>query len=368
MQSDQNSKTIPNQIAQETLRIPRENVRDLSKYKICVVPQVHGVGGMVSFLHKFTAGARARGVQVSNELSDSCHAVLVIGGTRQILPLLRLKRRGVRIVQRLDGLNWIHRVRPVSQTHTLRAEYGNLVLAFIRRFVADRIVYQSSFSHLWWNQRFGLVNKPYSLVYNGVDLRVYSPATSAAHLHSLPAYRLLLVEGSLGGGYEMGLENAIRLAEALVARGWRMEVQVVGEVSPALRAAWAAKTTVSLLWNGLMPREQIPELDRAAHLLFSADVHPACPNSVIEAQACGLPVVAFDTGSLTELVTPQTGYIGPYGSNSWKLQPPNVAGLALGAENVLKNWPAFSQAARLRAENVFGLDRMVGYYLDALLG
>src|SRR5512133_105089 len=110
----------------------------MEKTKICVVPQVHGVGGMVSFLHKFSAGARARGVEVSDDLSAPCAAVLVIGGTRQLWPLLRLKQRGVRIVQRLDGLNWIHRVRPVSFKHSLRAEYGNFLLALIRRFVADR--------------------------------------------------------------------------------------------------------------------------------------------------------------------------------------------------------------------------------------
>ncbi len=336
--------------------------------RICVVPQVHGVGGMVSFLHKFSAGAQARGVQVTNDLSDTCSAVLVIGGTRQLHPLLQLKRRRVRIVQRLDGINWIQRVRPVSLKHTLRAEYGNLVLATIRRFVADRIVYQSGFSRWWWNQRFGVINKSSSLVYNGVDLQAYSPSELPATLAAVNTYRLLVVEGSLGGGYENGLENAIRLAEALGARGWRMEVQVVGEVSPALKAEWSAKSAVPVIWSGLVKREEIPALDRAAHLFFSADVHPACPNSVIEALACGLPVVAFDTGSLTELVTPEAGYIGPYGSDSWKLQPPDVAGLALGAEKVLENWKVFSLEARKRAESAFGLEQMVDHYLEALLG
>jgi glycosyltransferase involved in cell wall biosynthesis len=320
---------------------------------------------MVSFLHKFSAGALARGVQVSNDLRDGPYAaILVIGGTRELPALIHARQRGMRVVQRLDGLNWIQRVRPSSFKHTLRAEYGNLILATIRRYIAGRIVYQSGFSQAWWQRRFGKIDKPSRVIYNGVDLQAYSPGSAPA----ADVYRLLVVEGSLGGGYENGLENAVRLAEALAARGLPMQVQIVGEVSPALQAAWTAKSSVPLLWSGLVKREQIPGFDRSAHLLFSADVHPACPNSVIEALACGLPVVAFDTGSLSELVTPETGFVGPYGSDSWKLEAPDVNGLVSGAQAVLADWSTFSRAARLRAENLFGLEHMLDQYLEVLLG
>ena len=143
---------------------------------------------------------------------------------------------------------------------------------------------------------------------------------------------------------------------------------VVGEVSPALQAEWVSRSTVPISWSGLVRREQIPEIDRAAHLLFSADIHPACPNSVVEALACALPVVSFDTGSLAELVSPDVGFIGPYGSDSWKLQPPHVNGLVLGSESILKDWLGFSLAARQRAENMFGLENMLDQYLEVLLG
>ena len=333
--------------------------------RICVVPKVHGVGGMVSFLHKFSAGARARGVQVTNDLADGPYAaVLVIGGTRELPALLRTRQRGVRVVQRLDGLNWIHRVRPVSLRHSLRSEFGNQLLAFIRRYVAGTIIYQSEFSRWWWNKRFGQLKNPFAVIHNGVDLDTYLPGEGRPQDY----YRLLVVEGSLGGGYEDGLGNAIRLAEGLSNRGLPMQVQVVGEVSPALRAEWQARSGVPLLWSGLLPREHIPAIDRGAHLLFSADVHPACPNAVIEALACGLPVVAFDTGSLSELVTAETGFIGPYGSDSWRLESPVSANLVAGAENILKNWSSFSRAARFRAQEFFGLEKMTDRYLEVLLG
>ncbi len=336
----------------------------MAKPRICITPKVHGVGGMVSFLHKFSAAVEKRGIEVTFDLADEpFDAILVIGGTREILRLARTKAR---IVQRLDGINWIHRKRPISLKHSLRSEYGNFVLGLIRRFVAQRIVYQSEFSRVWWNRRFGALETPFSVAHNGVDLDFYSPGVGRI---ANPTYRLLVVEGSMAGGYEGGLANAVHLAEATARLAQRpLELMVVGEVSDALKAEWQAKSTVPITWAGKVSRESIPPLARSAHALFSADVHPACPNSVIEALACGLPVVAYNTGALAELVTPDAGFIAPYGSDAWNLEPPLVEPLARGALDVLQNQDKFRANARRRAESAFGLDAMVDKYLEALLG
>lgn len=332
--------------------------------RVCIVPRVHGVGGMVSFLHKFSAAVEKRGVGVTFDLTDEPYsAILVIGGSRQLLSLFRARQR---VVQRLDGINWIHRKKPVSLKHSLRSEYGNFVLSLIRRFVADRIVYQSEFSRVWWNGWYGELKTPFSVAHNGVDLDVYRPIGARI---SNSRYRLLVVEGSMGGGYEGGLVNAVRLADAassLVSKP--LELMVVGEVGEALKAEWNAKSAVPISWVGKVAREAIPQLMNEAHALFSADVHPACPNSVIEALACGLPVVAYDTGSLAELVTASAGVIAPYGANPWKLETPVVGLLAQGLADVLDRQQKFREGARAHAESAFGLEAMTEKYLNALLG
>jgi glycosyltransferase involved in cell wall biosynthesis len=338
----------------------------MTKTRICVVPKVHGVGGMVSFLHKFSTVVEKAGVDVTDDLTDRPYsAILVIGGTREIPLIWREKQRGVRIVQRLDGINWIHRKKPISLKHSIRAEYGNFILSMIRRHLADFIVYQSDFSRTWWNDRFGALSTPFSVVHNAVDLSKYAPVAQIAKLR----HNLLVVEGTLGGGYESGLENAVRLANAAVPLLSKpLELTVVGEVSPALKAEWTAKCEVPIHWAGLVARDAIPGLMNAADALFSADLHPACPNSVIEALACGLPVVSYDTGSLAELVTPEAGFIAPYGSNSWNLEPPVVEPLARGLATVLGNNEKFRAGARKRAEAAFDINVMMEKYLAALLG
>jgi len=333
--------------------------------RICIVPKVN-TGGMASFRLKFEEGIKARGIEVTHDPDEETDAILVIGGTRHLLPLWRAKRRGVRIVQRLDGINWVHRKKNTGLKHFLRAEYGNLNLSYIRNRIATRILYQSEFSKKWWEDWYGPTRVLSRCILNGVELDVYSP--TGLHQRPTERFRLLVVEGSLGGGYEMGLDNAIRLAETLDEQhGFPMELMVVGEITDEHKSRVQARSKVPIIWAGKVPREQIPEIDRSAHLLFSADINPACPNSVIEALACGLPVAAFDTGALNELVLGDSGRLAPYNSDLWKLEQPDIPALAEASVEILREQDRFRQAARAQAESALGLDRMVEEYLKILL-
>lgn len=339
--------------------------------RVCLLPRLQGVGGMVSFQYKLAAGLEKRGVQVCYDLSDQPYqAVLVIGGTRQLGGLWRARRNGVRVVQRLNGMNWLHRVRRggsrMNTRHYLRAEYGNWMLSTIRSRLAEQIVYQSQFSQSWWERVHGPTRQPHTVIYNGVNLEQYNPA--GPHDRPADCYRLLMVEGSLMGGYESGLQTGIQLAESLenLNLDHRVELMVVGRVLENLKQAWDQKARVRLTWAGEVPREKIPGIDRSAHLLFSADLNAACPNSVIEALACGLPVASFDTGALAELVSAEAGCIVPYGGDPWKLDPPDVAALAQGAALALADQASRRVGARRRAEQCFGLDQMVEAYQQVL--
>lgn len=345
--------------------------RSAAGEQVGLVPKLSGLGGMVSFQARLAAGLAQRGIRVSFDLDDPANrAILVIGGTRQVAALWRARRRGVRIVQRLNGMNWLQRKQNTPLRAFLRAEGNNLLLATIRRSLAHRIVYQSQFSREWWEKEYGSLEKPSQITYNGINLEDYTPAGEGRPPDD--HYRLLLVEGHLGGGNSQGLENAVELAAGLQAKLTRpLELMVVGDVPAALQAGWQARSSrpgFTLTWTGVVRREQIPAIDRAAHLLFSADLNAACPNAVIEAMGCGLPVAAFDTGALAEIVQGEAGRVVPYGGNHWNLEPPRLPPLVEAAAAILADNARFRRGARARAEAAFGLERMLAGYLDALLG
>jgi len=331
---------------------------------ICIVPRVEGPGGVTSFRLKFEDGLRTSGVDVTNDPSREVDSILVLAGTRNLFPLWKARRRGIQIVQRLDGINWVHRVRWAGPRYTIRAIYGNANLSFIRRRLADHVIYQSQFIKHWWDDWYRPARVPSTVILNGVNLNRYTPHG----LHERPSghYRLLVVEGSLAGGHNYGLFNATSLASALSKR-FKIELMIVGRVDGRTKNKLTHQNNFRIQFMDTTPRDHIPWLMRSSHLLFSAEVNPPCPNSVIEALACGLPVVGFDTGSLSELVQGDAGRLVPYGADPWRLQKPDIPALAEAATEVLLDQPLFRKSAREKAESAFDVEKMVDEYLNVLL-
>ncbi|MBA4376198.1 MAG: hypothetical protein C0401_08515 [Anaerolinea sp.] len=333
---------------------------------ICILPHKLGLGGPASFQSRLVSELNERGYYVSRDALDPANsAILVIGGTKHIFTLRQARRNGVHIVQRLNGMNWVHRKTHTGLRHYFRAEVNNLILSTIRG-MADQIVYQSEFTREWWTRVYGETKIPGVVIYNGVNLDQFSPFGTETRPEN--HYRILLVEGHLGGGYEQGLVSAVNLVKLLNQRlDKKVELMVVGSVPNSLKKS-LNEMGVDILWKGVVKKEEIPAIDRSAHLLFSSDINTACPNSVIEAMACGLPVIGYNTGALSELVTDSTGSIAPYGGDPWKLECPNIHSLADSAQKVLSDHETFRKGARNRAVEAFDIKHITDQYLQVLMG
>nr|WP_319400834.1 glycosyltransferase family 4 protein [uncultured Carboxylicivirga sp.] len=138
-----------------------------------------------------------------------------------------------------------------------------------------------------------------------------------------------------------------------------------------------AYNEVELLVFGKMKENVLKQLPFKAHafnfvsdpkvlvsLYNSADIYclPSqqdnLPNTVMEAMACGTPVVAFGIGGVPEMVThQQMGYLA-------KIK--NSMSLADGLYDTLYNADlvAYSKAARLKVEQTYSEDIVVKQYMD----
>lgn len=335
---------------------------------IGIIPNVQGVGGPASFNEKLASGLNEHGIEITYDLTDPhLSVVLVIAGTKHLASLARCIKRGVPVIQRLDGMNWVHRRRFTGFKHFFRSEINNFIVQRIRKKFADKLIYQSAFTRNWWNREYGEVRVPQATIYNGVDLQRYHPLQDKPVQDSI--LNAIVVEGHIKNGLELGLQNAIAALEVFTERTSNpVRITIAGEVPVHIQRKLMRGRKLEFFWTGIMPRDEISSRVSRSDLLFSTEPNPACPNAVIEALACGIPIAAFDSGAIKELVTDDCGIIAPYGADIWRLQLADVEQMA---NLLIKNEGQLRQKgmnARKRAETHFGLESMIEKYMEVLLG
>jgi glycosyltransferase involved in cell wall biosynthesis len=94
--------------------------------------------------------------------------------------------------------------------------------------------------------------------------------------------------------------------------------------------------------------------------MLHTKVNDPCPSAVIEAMACGLPVVYPRSGGTVELVGDDAGIGVPHPDGWERDDPPSADALAAAALEVLGSLETFAAAARRRAVDRFAL----GPWLD----
>jgi len=317
-------------------------------------------GGPGSFQTRICRALEKRGWKIVYPKDNVLpNVILVVGGTRKLSWLRKCKKKGTRIVHRLDGILWQHKVSSCSLKIKIVSEAYNWLSRIIRNIFADTVIYQSQFIMDCWHRQYGKASCKETVIYNAVSLSEFCLGSDSQD-NSLP--KLLCVEGSILSGPAY-IQPLIFLSKRLYDLGLISGTVVYGHIERGGYNKLSSSATLKLA--GVIPREQIPHILRNAVYLV-LEVNPPCPNSVIEALAAGIPVIGFDTGALAELVPPEAGIIVPYGADPWRLDVPDLESLESAAIKVLKNWQEYSKGARKIAEERFNLDNMVEKYISVL--
>jgi len=322
---------------------------------IICFPHPPGAGGPGSFQIRFEKALQADGWEIIYANSPKRpDVIMVVGGTRKLYWLWTMKQKGIPIVFRLDGINWLHRKRKTSLKSFVLAESRNFNNKFIHAFLADKIVYQSRFVENWWNKKGWKKRNEVTIVHNGVRL----PDLPEEKKHPATSQRLVVLEGTIDYS-----PYAVRLLNELATRlSENISIELYGRFElPANQA----KLHERIQYKGFVARDKVSAVMNGA-IYLSLDINPACPNTVVEAMACGTPVVGFDTGALKELVLDDAGVIVPYGSDPWKLAYPDVDSLLTAIYQVADNYELYAQNARMIAEQKFTIDLMTEQYLEVL--
>jgi glycosyltransferase involved in cell wall biosynthesis len=224
---------------------------------------------------------------------------------------------------------------------------------------ADFVFYQSQFCQLSADRFLGKRDGLGEVLYNAVDTRFFTPAKTDPD----PTHLVLLLGGNQYEYYR--LEAALQTL-ALVARDQTdVRLLITGRLNWIPDEAEASRITYRLMnklniterveFLGAYSQQDAPAIYRQAHLLLHTQYNDPCPGTVIEAMACGLPVVYSHSGGVPELVGDEAG-IGIQTEQSWeKVFSPDPNLLAEAVLAIAEQRANYAEAARQRAEGHFDL-------------
>lgn len=280
----------------------------------------------------------------------------------------KARRKGMRVVVNQNGVAY-------PAWHGAGWRWTN---AFMRRVLrlADHVVYQSEFCRRAADHFLGPVAVPNEILYNPVDTRAFIPGDG----YDLPRPLRLVLAGTHQHFYrpQTAVDAAAILAKdfpdirlAIAGRClWRRDAR---EAEEELANYIREKGLQSIVeYSGPYAPAGAAGLLRQATILIHTKYNDPCPRLVVEAMACGLPIVYSASGGVPELVGPDAGIGIPAPLDWMRDHPPTAEAVAAAVRRIQRDYPGYAQAARRRAEKLFGVqtwrERHRAIFQSLLLG
>ena len=190
----------------------------------------------------------------------------------------------------------------------------------------------------------------------GVDLETFRPDAGPHHAAGADDVTQICYVGRMS--HEKSPELGVAAAVELHRRGVPIQLNMYG-TGPDVEAMRAQAGAAPVVFHGFVPgRDEIARRFAANDISFSVCPAETFGLAVLEALACGTPVVTSDRGGAHELVTPACGEAGT----------PDAESLADATERLIARLgPDLRAAARRRAEEFTwqaSVDRMLAVHSE----
>jgi glycosyltransferase involved in cell wall biosynthesis len=220
---------------------------------------------------------------------------------------------------------------------------------------ADYVFWQSEFCRRAADRFLGLRDGPGEVLFNAIDTQKrFRPVTGrearpftfllTGRIDTHMAYRLESSIAGLRAARDAGLECRLLIA------GWVEGAALAS--SRQLAANLGIAEHVDFL--GFYTQDSALAIYQSADAYIMTKYLDPCPNTVLEAMACGLPVLYSISGGVPEQVGADAG-IGMPVPESWEdiMHTPSPGAIGAGMLEIARNAVAMGTAARRRAESKF---------------
>ena len=114
-----------------------------------------------------------------------------------------------------------------------------------------------------------------------------------------------------------------------------------------------------IIFQNKYSQKDAPKIYQNADAYITMTFQDNCPTAVLEAMACGLPILYSASGGIPELVNKDAG-LGINVSENWQItQVPRKTEIANGMRAIIENKINMSQASRSRAVELFDIEKWI---------
>lgn len=232
---------------------------------------------------------------------------------------------------------------------------------------ADHVIYQSEFCRISAERYLEPTQGTSEVVYNPVDTTHFVPADTP-----IQGPLTMVCAGSHHFWYRIRTaldvlaETRQRIGDARLLLAGRYlwsehEAQSLQEVQNYADLLGVSRALEIL---GSYTQAQAPDIIRRGHILLHTNYNDCCPRLVIEAMACGLPVVYSASGGVPELVGREAG-IGVPAQLDWdQVHAPDALEMAKAVLRIAEHLPEYSNNARSRAVVRFDVQHWLQRHQD----
>ena len=322
--------------------------------KIFLPIQVRSTGGTSTFAKKLKKALESNGDTVT--FSDSLdYDILLVLVSCPMKYLLYAKIHKKPIVHRLDGAYY-----PSTVAGRLYYLY-NLPAKIIHRFFSDHTIYQSNYSKYSCDIFLGKrTDGKWNIVYNGVDTTCFSPAAKPAFSN-----KQIFVTASRFRKEDqiMPIIHALELyAKKYTANFY---CNIIGDFTGSVaHIPEKYKNVPHLRFRGVVANANLPHYLQSSHIFLFTHQNPPCPNNIIEAMACGLPICGVADGAMGEIAKEgeNSELIASEGDAFYNQRQLDLLGFADNIHKIMNNQALYSAHSRKIAEERFRVETMVEQY------
>ena len=243
------------------------------------------IGGPSTFMRNLSTYLDDVGYSYKSDIAKSKHIFFPI--SYDLASLKKIKKDKGAIIQRLDGIYY-------PQKHGTSYQEKNKLIKDIYLNYATKVVFQSQYSKAQCFTLFGEKDTgDYEIIINGVNEAIFYPSNA---FKEVPKKIKLVTTGNFRN-IDM-LEPVIKALDTI--SNFDFELNIIGPIVNDNLLDLINRNYVT--YHGTKTTHQIAALLREHHIFIYSHLNPPCPNSVLEAIASGLPVVGFNSGSMSELL------------------------------------------------------------------